>query len=214
MTKCRSAPCATLSRQHTADQRLPGDGPDDAVHDHHGKVQRQCMLKAAHGGIGLRSEGSVDLETLVGIAGTTAELELLLHAPHRVAAIAAFDLADQCYPRLRVDDAIAGEALAGLERLCRGRGQRTERAVDRELVAACTQQKLQCLDGVPVMSDLDHGPWAESAGHVVLLLLGQLAGPSSSSASMTSHVCAPTTPSAVMACCCCSCFTAAAVLLP
>ena len=69
-----------------------------------------------------------------------------------------------------------------------GRGQRTEYAVDCKLVAARTQQKLQCFDGVTVMSDLDHGPWAETAGHVVLLLMGQLAGPSSSSASMTSHV--------------------------
>src|SRR3954452_12292034 len=171
MTKCRSAPCATLSRQHTADQRLPGDGADDAVHDHRGNVQRQRVLKAAYGGIGLWSEGSVDLETLVGIAGSIAELEFLLHAPHRIAAIAAFDLDDQSDPRLRIDDAVAGQTLAGLERLCRSRGQRTEYAVDRKLVAARTQQKLQCLDGVPVMSDLDHGPWAESAGHVALLLM-------------------------------------------
>src|SRR3954451_18416242 len=129
------------------------------------------MLKAAHGGIGLRSEGSVDLETLVGIAGSIAELKFLLHAPHRVAAIAAFDLEDQRHPRLRVDDAIAGEALAGLERLCRGRGQRTEHAVDRNLVAAPTQQKFQCLAGVPLMSDLDGGPWAARAGHVPVLLI-------------------------------------------
>jgi hypothetical protein len=58
------------------------------------------VLNAANRTIRLRSKNSVYLDTLAGIPGSIAELELLLHAPDRVAAIAAFDANDQSHPRL------------------------------------------------------------------------------------------------------------------
>ena len=62
-------------------------------------VERKGLLKATHRSVCHWSEDPVDLGPVGGIAGQVAELELLLHAPDRVALASLLDLHDNAPPR-------------------------------------------------------------------------------------------------------------------
>jgi hypothetical protein len=127
-----------LAGEHPADQRPPGDRTNDAVDG-----ELQGLLEAADRGVGLEAEDPVDLQSLVGVAGEVAELELLLDRPHRVPLAPLPDLDDQGRPGIGADDAVDGQSSALLEGANRGVGPGPEDPVDRDAVAAGSQQVLQ-----------------------------------------------------------------------
>src|SRR5262245_49806892 len=102
---CRSRSAGPrLEREHAADQRLPGDRPDDAVDGDRRDVLVQGLLEAADGRVGLGTEDPVDLEALAGVAGQVAELELLLDPADGVAQAALAHGDDQRRPGVGTDD--------------------------------------------------------------------------------------------------------------
>src|SRR6188472_160166 len=144
---CRSA------REHAADERAPRDRAHDAVD---GDAER--LLKAAHRGVGLRTEDAIDRESLGGVAGEVAELELLLHAADGVALAALVHLDDDLRPGLRPDDPVDPDAGGLLHGPDRGLGSGTEDAVGGDALPVRAEQVLQRLDRVALVAAADDRP--------------------------------------------------------
>src|SRR5215208_5783360 len=158
---------SSLKRQHAADQCLPSDRTDNPVHDDRWNVQRQSVLEASDGTVGLWSEDSIHFESFTGFAST--ELELLLDAADCVARAAFFHLNYESRPRLGTHYPISCHALAGLKCFDSSFRNRAKHSVDREIVTMRAEQKLKGSYRMSLVAVLRDWPRAECAGHEMLL---------------------------------------------
>src|ERR1700759_2500323 len=143
-------------REHAADQGLPGDRADDAVHGHRWDVGVQGLLEAADQGFGHRPEDPVDLRAVARLAG--AVHELFLDPAHGVALVAALDGDDEGRPGVGAGHAVDGQPVLLLERTYGGAGGGPEDAVHGHRVAAGPEQVLQGLDRVLLGALADERP--------------------------------------------------------